>query len=105
MLKKKSFEKYRFILLIIFFICVFQLISGIMYSSTGKEYNRKNPVQKYEEVHIQKGDTLWEIAKKYKPNHQNIKQYVSSIKEFNHMKSDKLYAGEKIIIPIYKSIP
>ncbi|NLM13339.1 MAG: LysM peptidoglycan-binding domain-containing protein [Epulopiscium sp.] len=105
MQKKKSLKKYRFIILLIFFISAFQFISAIMYSSTGKEPIRKSPIQKYEEVHIKKGDTLWDIAKKYKPSHQNLKQYVCTIKEFNHMKSDRLYAGEKIIIPVYKSVP
>ncbi|HHW66864.1 MAG: hypothetical protein PWP07_1590 [Epulopiscium sp.] len=103
MLRIKSFQRYRFILLLIFFICVFQFIAVIIYSSTEKEHIRKNPIQKYEQVHIQKGDTLWNIAQQYKPDHQSLNQYVSTIMEFNHMKSDKIYAGDKIVIPVYKA--
>lgn len=105
MINKKEIEKYRFVLLVVLFICIFQFFSSIfIYSSTGEDISKHNYIEKYEQVHISRGDTLWEIAKKYKPKNKSINKYVSYIKEFNHMKSNDIYAGDTLIIPVYNSI-
>lgn len=50
---------------------------------------------------IHRGDSLWKLAQKYKPEDKSTKEYVKLIKEFNRLESDRLYAGDTIIIPIY----
>ena len=63
-----------------------------------------NPVQplnvSYKEITISKGDTLWDISQKYKNDDESIKDYVNKIMEFNNMKSDRINAGQKLIVII-----
>ncbi|WP_058485482.1 cell division suppressor protein YneA [Defluviitalea phaphyphila] len=100
---KKLFKKYRLFLLLVLFICIFQVFFIVVtYSFTEEKKQTYNPIKKYKQVRIKKGDTLWDIAKEYKPENQSINQYINYIKEFNNMKSYDIYAGDNIIIPIYK---
>lgn len=41
-----------------------------------------------------KGDTLWTIAKDYKEDGKNIRQYVYEIKELNNMTNSNIYEGQ-----------
>ncbi|HOQ16233.1 MAG TPA: LysM peptidoglycan-binding domain-containing protein [Defluviitaleaceae bacterium] len=99
MQKKKRF---RLFLLLAFAISLIQLFSILStYCSTGHESFNNHLVKKYEEVMIHRGDSLWKLAQKYKPEDKSTKEYVKLIKEFNRLESDRLYAGDTIIIPIY----
>ena len=42
--------------------------------------------------YVQPGDTLWKIAKKYRNK-------VDIIKEFNNLKEDTIYPGQRLLIP------
>ncbi|NLK21076.1 MAG: LysM peptidoglycan-binding domain-containing protein [Epulopiscium sp.] len=101
MQKKKILARYRFILLVVLFICSIQIFSIVfIYSSTGNQ--RNSPIERYEQISIRRGDSLWKIAQNHKPQDLSTSKYVAYIKEFNHLKSNELYAGDSIIIPIYK---
>lgn len=103
-MQKKKQKKYRLFLLLIFSICFIQLFSIIFtYCSTGQESFNRRGIIKYEEVMIHKGDSLWVLAKQYKPSHHSTKEYLNNIKDFNQIKSNRLYAGDTIIMPIYYS--
>ena len=100
--KNKKQKQIRLLLLVIFSISFIQLFSILLtYCSTGQESFNNNLVKKYEEVMVHRGDSLWKIAKKYKPEDKSTKEYLSYIKEFNKLQSDKLYAGDTIIVPVY----
>lgn len=49
-------------------------------------------------VIVNEGDTLWEIALDNKPD-CDIRYYIYQIKELNHIESDNIYKGQKIILP------
>lgn len=56
----------------------------------------------YESVRVSYGDTLWDIAKKYKEEKENTEHMVRKIKELNGMITDNICSGERILIPIVK---
>jgi LysM repeat protein len=56
----------------------------------------------YQCVEIESGDTLWSIAKEYKPDNKDVRQVVYDICEANDMSADDLTVGQKIIIPVYQ---
>lgn len=45
---------------------------------------------------VKRGDTLYSIAKNYNSN-------VDAIKKINNMKSEMLYVGEELLVPIFSS--
>ena len=47
--------------------------------------------------YVKSGDTLWNIAKKYRVT-------VDSLKEVNELKDDFIYPGEQLIIPKYRKV-
>ena len=88
-------RKYVFIFLTVF------LVATAARLSFGNTTEQDRNVY-YESIDINKGDTLWCIAEKYKNDNISTIEYVSQIKEFNNMKSDKIKIGQKILIPVFK---
>ncbi len=55
---------------------------------------------------VDKGDTLWNLAEEYIDYnfYENIQDYVSEVKEINHMTDDTIIAGQTIVIPYFSNI-
>ena len=47
---------------------------------------------------ISKGETLWSIAKRYKQDNQDIRDYIYKIEKLNNMTSAMVYEGQTIKI-------
>lgn len=99
--RKKSYRiksKFRFITsltvtLIVFVFMAFNLLGLDNASSLTKE----NPIQ----IEIQSGDSLWNIACKYGPDHTDIRKIVYDICSLNDITAESIYPGQKILIPDY----
>ncbi len=53
----------------------------------------------YKSITIEKGDTLWDIAEQYlTDDYTSVQEYVYALKEINNMKSDLIFAGDKLIV-------
>lgn len=56
-------------------------------------------------VKIKKGDTLWDIAKKYMTEeYSDINEYIQEIKLSNGLYSDTIHEGSYLIVPYYAEI-
>ncbi len=55
---------------------------------------------------VDKGDTLWSMAEEYidYDYYKNIFEYVSEVKEINHMNGDTVRIGQTIVIPYFSNI-
>ena len=51
---------------------------------------------------ISKGETLWSIAERYKPEHMSYDQYLYELKKANNEDISKLYPGQTITILVEK---
>ena len=86
-------KKFLLILLtILMILCVAKMVMGNTGRPAEGEY--------YESVEIQQGDTIWEIAERYKPNDRKTAEYVKEIMEFNKTDSPNIKSGHHIIIPV-----
>jgi len=56
----------------------------------------------YRQEPIRTGDTLWSVAEKYKPDGKGTKQFVQEIMDLNQLRGDTIFAGNSLIVPIYR---
>ncbi|MBA2876443.1 cell division suppressor protein YneA [Thermaerobacillus caldiproteolyticus] len=83
---------------IVFSILSFMLLAGFAYAS--------KPIHKedYLEITVTPGDTLWKLANKYRKSHQlSTNEFIEWVIDVNHLSSQQIMAGEKLVIPVLKS--
>jgi hypothetical protein len=55
----------------------------------------------WEEVRVEKGDTLWGIAEQYRQPRQDVRLLIAKIQEVNNLQpSEPIYPGQILLIPI-----
>lgn len=56
----------------------------------------------YKQIEVQYNDTLWSIAEKYADSHYDSRQdYIREVKSINHLRSDMVKEGQKLVVPYY----
>jgi len=60
--------------------------------------NAGNIKNEYRTVTVNHGDTLWEIAGKYRGTTE-IRQYIYKIRKINNLNSAAIYAGQMLVLP------
>ena len=67
------------------------------------EANQQLGELQYRIIEIQKGDSLWSIAKEnMNPGFNDIFDYIREVKRCNQLDSDKITAGNYLMIPYYE---
>lgn len=95
--KSRKIRKNTFLLLTMALIlCLGTLAMGGQKGVQTKTY--------YECVQVEKGDTLWEIAEKYRMDCEKTEHMVDAILEVNGLKDTNIQAGESIIVPVTKAV-
>ncbi len=59
------------------------------------------PVRYYTSIKIEQGDSLWEIASKYKLENESIAEYIDEIIAMNQLSSEQITAGKSLMIYYY----
>ncbi len=83
----------------VFFLLTFSLIICLGTITLGAQKGKEHVVY-YENITIHSGDTLWEIAKKYKPEGEKIEHMICEIMEVNGMRSENIMSGDCLIVPV-----
>lgn len=52
-----------------------------------------------DQVVIQRGDTLWDVASTHKKGNENIRSYVDKLKTINHLTTSSLKEGQVLLLP------
>lgn len=97
----------KYLMMLVIFVMVLSCFFGktlVMASFSEEpsiEYNRY-----YTDIEVEKGDTLWSIAKTYNRNsNMEIRDYIKEVKMINSMGSDRIEAGESITIVYFAEKP
>ncbi len=94
-------KKRRIMLMLGLVACI--LSAFIFFSNKATAENENEVYTYYTSYEIQPGDTLWSIADQYTSAENSDKeQFISNLKENNHMLDDEITAGNYLIIE-YKS--
>ncbi|WP_027408803.1 cell division suppressor protein YneA [Anoxybacillus tepidamans] len=83
---------------LVFSFLSFMLLAGFFYAS--------NPVpkEKYLQITVTSGDTLWGLANEYRPSHHlSTDEFIEWVMDVNHLSNENIVAGEKLVIPVLKS--
>lgn len=59
------------------------------------------PVRYYTSIKIEQGDSLWEIASKYKLESESTADYIDEIIAMNQLSSEQITAGKSLMIYYY----
>lgn len=92
---RKKFNRFLLFTFLLFTIVSYLLISMIN-QNVAKGFQNK---LEYKEIVVKNGDTLWSIAESLKED-KDIRETVYEIKKLNGIKSDELFIGDKLIIPV-----
>lgn len=93
----KIVNKVRFI---IFVVTTIIFMSGLIVGISNLIIEEDYTYSKWEDLRIQKGDTLWKIAKNNNPFKENTQKVVYKIMRFNNMEEASIKAGDIIKIPV-----
>ena len=97
---KKRFYLFITSLLISILFSGFFVMSATAYSKDDYLILEEDLI--IENVLVETGDTLWNIALKYKNNNMDVRDMVEIIKDYNNLKSSRIYSGSVIKVPIIK---
>lgn len=94
-----------FVFMIIFLFIIGSILIGSSISGFANTEPKEQTTYKYyTSIAIEKGDTLWSIAAKYKTSeYEEIGDYIKEIKRLNHLYDDKICSGKYLIIPYYST--
>ncbi|MEH6943608.1 cell division suppressor protein YneA [Bacillus sp. JJ722] len=84
--------KNAFSFLFLGLIVMFSIICIFKYSADDSE--------KYVEVTIVQGDSLWEIAQEYNYDNMETTQFISHLEKVNHINGESIKIGDVIRIPV-----
>lgn len=104
--RQQRARRKMFFLFLLTLLMMFGIGVGFGTLLTKAEEPEKDPAYKYyTNIEIQRGDTLWEIADSYMDSEHYMSRtdYINEIMSINHMVTDRLVAGQKMIVPYYSS--
>lgn len=95
--------KKGFAIMMVVFVFAFVLVLGNAVFFRSDVSANNDSVIRYQTVEIQKGDTLWSIAKEhYEEPCGDIRDYIDQIKECNNLdSSDRITEGCYLCVPVY----
>lgn len=105
--RAKVVAKRRMILLLttVLLITIGSIVFGSIFSSAQTNAEESGIQYKYyKSIQIEKGDTLWSIAKEYRTDAYNSTQeYIDELMEINNLTSDEIHHGQYLIVAYYDS--
>ncbi len=90
----RSRTRFSIFLVVIAILCI-SFIASLL-----NDGNAANNIT-WEIVDVQKGDTLWGIAKRTLPDNTDIRQYIIEIREANNLEHSNINEGQRLYIPVY----
>ena len=94
-------SKRRVIGIIIAIVFVFLMSAFLLSNSLIEAQGTKD--KQFTSIQVQKGDTLWKIAKKYMGNeYSSVDDYIEEVCQTNHIYDGKITEDMYLVIPYYK---
>ena len=96
----------KYFVMLVLFVMVLSCFFGKTLVMASEEENQVVYERYYTDIEIEKGYTLWSIAKTYNKNSgMEIREYIREVKQMNRMVSDDIEAGESLTIVYFAQAP
>ena len=90
------------LMVIVAAVCII-LFSNKNVTNADESGNAVELTKYYKTITIESGDTLWSIAKEYKSGaYKTTQDYVDELISMNHLHSDAITSGQKLIVAYFK---
>lgn len=103
--RKQQVRRNIMLLIASVFLAAAVAVMLVSFSTEANDMEHQPSYKYYKSIEISKGDTLWSIANNYidHEHYKNTFEYVKEVKQMNSLTSDKIVAGNHIIVPYYSS--
>lgn len=96
----------KYLVMLIVFVMVLSCFFGKTLVMAKAEESGTAYERYYTDIMIEKGDTLWSIAKTYNTNSgMSIREYIHEVKQINQMVSDNIEAGGYLTVVYFSEMP
>ena len=96
----------KYFVMLVLFVMVLSCFFGKTLVMASEEEHQAVYERYYTDIEIEKGDTLWSIAKTYNKNSgMEIREYIREVKQMNRMISDNIEAGDSLTIVYFAEAP
>lgn len=82
------------------------LLLGVYFNTSlsfSENSSEETEIHRTEQYLVRSGDTLWEIAMKYKQTQEDPREYIDRLMAMNDMSNAMIYAGQTITVYINES--
>lgn len=86
-------------------LCISVLALVLVFANSKGTAATDRTAETFCSVYIEEGDSLWSMASQYAPEGMDVSEYIQKVRQINHLKTNRIMAGESIILPIYTEIP
>lgn len=98
-------KRYQYIVITTLAVLSISLVSVGIISTHVSAKKTSDRIKIVKSIKIERGDTLWGIAKEYiTEEYDSIQAYIKEIKNSNGLVSDTIHEDRYIIVPYYTSI-
>lgn len=96
----------KYLIMLVVFVMVLSCFFGKTLVMASEEESSTVYERYYTDIEVEKGDTLWSIAKTYNKNSgMGIREYIREVKQMNQMISDDINAGDSLTIVYFSEKP
>lgn len=102
--RKRHRQKFISGLLVLLLVIIFGMSVNNNFVQAGDDHKSTELQHEkyYKCIMLEYGDTLWEIALRYKGSHyESVNDYIDEVMMINHLKTDKIHAGRYLTVPYY----
>lgn len=103
-LQEQKTKRKKILLFFLTLLIMFGVGVGFGTLLAKAEEPKLDPMHKYyTSIKVEPGDTLWDLAELYmdEEHYDTRMDYIYEVININHMMTDRLTAGKKIVVPYY----